>query len=58
MSSNLTKNRPPASFAARHASRAANTCPKCNHPVGLGANRVTTSLVITRNHPVNPKKIL
>src|SRR5207248_9295834 len=43
MSSMRNRNRPPASRAARHPSSAERTCPRCRYPVGLGANRVTTT---------------
>src|SRR5216684_3866794 len=41
MSSSRSRNRPPASRAARQPSIAERTCPRCRYPVGLGANRVT-----------------
>ncbi len=47
MSSSRSRNRPPASRAARQPSSADRTCPRCRYPVGLGANRVTTRSAVS-----------
>ena len=56
ISSMRSRKRPPAPRAACHPTSAERTWPRCRWPVGLGAKRVTTSLMRRRASQAPPRR--